>query len=184
MKKKLAVLLIGIFACITIVGCEEKTISGDVSNKEQVETKKTNDKNGDDAEATDGYVFKSGDVSIAIGAESDALIQALGEPISTYESPSCAFGDLDVYYTYAGFEVDTYQMNGVNYISNIILKDDSVTTPEGLYIGMSADEIEKAIGAPDSKDGGNYVYSGSNMKLVIFVSGDKIDAIEYQNTIV
>ena len=86
-------------ALIVLAGCggnEEKVISGEVSNVETDDAQVVEEGNvTDQSSETDGYVFESNGVSIAVDGEAEAYISGLGEPLSYFESPSCAFGDLD-----------------------------------------------------------------------------------------
>ena len=135
---------------------------------------------GSSAAAASGeYVFKAKDVDVHINAEAKDIIDKLGKPLSTYESPSCAFGDLDVYYTYAGFEVNTFQEKKVDYIKEIILKDDSVSTPEGVSIGEDADKVTKAYGEPTEKSDTKLEYDKEKMKLIFVLKSGKVDEIQY-----
>ena len=54
------------------------------------------------------YVFKINNTEITIDAEAADILAKLGDPLSKFESPSCAFGDLDVIYTYGGYEAVSY----------------------------------------------------------------------------
>ena len=125
------------------------------------------------------YVFKAKGVELPINAESDALIEKLGEPLSKFESQSCAFGDLDVIYTYAGFEVNTFQEKKVNYIKEIFLKDDSVSTQEGVSIGEAEDKVLKTYGDPSKKTDTGIEYDKDKMKLIFIMKSGKVDEIQY-----
>ncbi len=126
------------------------------------------------------YAFVSGGVSLTPDAEAAPLTTALGEPLSYFEAESCAFEGLDKIYTYGGFEVDTYpDENGVDRISAVILKDDSVATPEGLMIGDAADRITETYGEPTSAEGDHYVYEKGGSALRFILQGGGIISIEY-----
>ena len=176
MKKKVFAIALALTALLAFTACGD----GD----EKVIDNKTGSTTGSDSEtSTDGFVFEINGVSLPIGAEADDLIEALGEAKSVYEVPSCAFGDLDVIYTYAGFDVETYQEDSVNYISSISLTDDSVSTPEGLSLGDSYDKIAELYGEPTSDDGATVLYRFTDMKLMILVEDDAITSIQYLNTL-
>ncbi len=125
------------------------------------------------------YVFKAKDVEVHINAPSKDIIEKLGKPLSTYESPSCAFGDLDVYYTFAGFEVNTFQEKKTDYVKEVILKDDSVSTIEGISIGEEADKVIKAYGEPTEKTDTKLEYAKEKMKLIFVLKSGKVDEIQY-----
>lgn len=135
----------------------------------------------DSQPSADGaYAFVSNGVSLTPDAEAEPLVGALGEPLSYFEAESCAFEGLDKIYTYGGFEIDTYpDENGVDRISAVILKDDSVATSEGLMIGDGADRITQVYGEPTSAEGSLYVYEKGGAALRFILQGSEIVSIEY-----
>ncbi|MBR5338348.1 MAG: hypothetical protein IK152_10230 [Lachnospiraceae bacterium] len=173
MKRRIAGVVIVCMMCLAFAGCGggTKVITGSSAAAGS---------QGSSAAAASGeYVFKAKDVDIHINAEAKEIIDKLGKPLSTYESPSCAFGDLDVYYTYAGFEVNTFQEKKVDYVKEVILKDDSVSTPEGLSIGDDADKVTKAYGEPTEKTDTKLEYDKEKMKLIFVLKSGQVDEIQY-----
>ena len=185
MKKTIVLMLMT--ALLVLAGCggnDEKVISGEVANVETddaqtVEAEDTSDKNA----TTDGYVFESNGVSISVDGEAEAYISGLGEPLSYFESPSCAFGDLDKIYTYSGFELDTYSLEGVDYVSAVIFKDDSVSTPEGISIGDSVDKVKEIYGEPESEESTIISYVKGKTKLCFLVQDGSVVSVEYRTMI-
>ena len=135
-----------------------------------------------DGGSADGYVFRANGVDIVIGAPADDIIKALGTPSKTNSSASCGgFDGLDYDYTYKGFRVSTTPAANGQIIAKVVLTDDSVKTPEGLYIGMTRADAEAAMagkGTPDSV-GDNLVYVKGNVKLQVVFRGDSISGISY-----
>ncbi len=174
-------------ASLMVVGCggsSEKVISGDVHNITEDTVDTTEDTTAqtteeDSASAEEGYVFENSGVSIVIDADAADYIAALGEPLSYYEAPSCAFGDLDKIYTFSGFELDTYSLEGVDYVSAVILKDDSVATPEGLCIGDASDKVVEVYGEATSSDENSMTYVKDHMKLCIMIEDGTVANIQY-----
>ena len=136
--------------------------------------------NIDTAAKSDGYTFASGNAVVVIDAEAAPILSALGEADSYYEAASCAFEGLDKYYTYSSFEVDTYpDENGVDRISAVLLKDDLVSTAEGVSIGDSADAVAAAYGQGDA-DSASAVYEKGGMKLMFLFDGEgAVESIQY-----
>lgn len=181
MKRKGFVVILAVTFMLSGCGEKEKIITGNDANKaSQVQT---NDNNDNSKNSEQGYVFKVGDVEIEIEAEAQAYIDALGEPKSYYEAPSCAFGDLDKIYTYNGFELNTFSEGGKDYVSAVILKDDSVSTKEGVYIGDSVEKVNEVYGQYTSETSTAIVYAKGKMKLCFFIQDDVVVSIEYLNTI-
>ena len=164
MKKANVMVVMGmILAMLTGCGQSENVISGEVNNSANLSQKEENagqsqnqnqnenqsQNQNQESEAEDaasesykGYAFISKDVVIEMDEEAAPIIEALGEPLSYFEAASCAFEGLDKIYTYSGFEINTYPGKDKDYISSVILKDDSVTTVEGVAIGDSKEKLE------------------------------------------
>lgn len=183
--KKL-VLLTGLVASMVLTACggsEEKVISGEVNN---VVTESTQEESAQAEEVqadVNGYVFVSEGVSIEIDGEAQAYVDGMSEPVSIYESPSCAFGDLDKIHTYNGFEMDTYSLEGVDYVSAIIFLDDSVTTAEGIAIGATVEDVKAAYGEPTSEESTILTYEKDEMKLCFLIKDNSVVSVEYRTTI-
>jgi hypothetical protein len=193
MKKQIIVGMVAVMA-LALYGCgesSEKTITGDVQNivtenNANIESVEVESKANTVVEENDEdlpYVFEYAGATIEIDGEAQGYIDKMGEPISYYEASSCAFGDLDKIYTYSGFEMDTYQLEGCDYVSAIILQNDSISTPEGLSIGDESGKIEEIYGEPASNDEGTYLYIRDNMKLCIIVEKEKVASIQYLSTV-
>lgn len=135
------------------------------------------------ASGSDGYIFVFQDTEVKIDADAAGIIAQLGEPLSYFEAPSCAFQGLDKIYTYNGFEMDTYPVEDKDYVSAIIFKDDSVTTAEGVGIGDSMEKMEQAYGSDSTKEDGVVVYSRDGMKLCFILKDNEIISVEYRTMV-
>ena len=134
---------------------------------------------GEDAPEAKSYVFKSGNVSVAIDDEAAGILTALGEWHNYSESPSCAFNGLDKVYVYAGFRIQTYPLNGKDYIYSVELTDDSVTTPEGITIGTDSDQVKAAYGTPTEESATLLLYKGDGVNLQFILRDGKVTNIQY-----
>ncbi|MCM1261271.1 MAG: hypothetical protein NC313_01015 [Butyrivibrio sp.] len=202
MKKTTAIIMTA--SLLLLSGCGsnggERVIEGDVQTIESdnAQTQETNTSVSDtgsadvkedtqtestQAQAAEkGYVFSYNGVSVIIDAEAASIIDALGEPVSYFEAASCAFEGLDKMYTYNGFELDTYPTNDADYVSSLIIKDDSVSTAEGVCIGDSREKMQQAYGDGE-ESGGMTVYAKDGMKLCFILQEDEIVSIEYRSTV-
>ena len=92
-----------------------------------------------DSSSEGSYYFQTKDgVKIAIGDTDEVVTSKLGAPISETSSASCGgFEGKDYVYTYKGFRVSTTPAKNGQIVCKVELTDDSVKTPEGLYIGMN-----------------------------------------------
>ncbi len=132
--------------------------------------------------ATEGYAFIYKGVEIFMDAEAKPVLEALPQATGVYEAPSCAFEGTDRVYNYGSFEVDTYELSGVEYISAVVFKDDLVETKEGAYIGMSESEVKPLYG--EGMDTGNGpTYEKGGMKLKLFIKDGVVTQIQYLSKI-
>lgn len=197
MKKKALVLMA--VSMLFLSGCGsnggEKVIEGNVQTIESGSTQsgETNEgasgeQEGLQSEAAQaeanvkGYVFIHNGVTVEMDTDASSIIEKLGEPVSYFEAASCAFEGLDKMYTYNGFELDTYPMGDKDYVSSLILKDDSVTTAEGICIGDSLEKLQQAYDGEGEESGGMVVYAKDGMKLCFIMQGQEIISIEYRST--
>lgn len=191
MKKKAAVWIMA--AALFLAGCgsNAKVIEGEVKmqgGEGAAETPERADgENAEESRAEEtsckGYVFCSGDVVMEMDAEAAPVLEKLGEPNSYFEAPSCAFEGIDKMYTYGSFELDTYPTGDKDFISAVIFKDDSITTPEGVGIGDSREKLTEAYGGEGTEELGMTVYRKDNMKLCFIFQDDSIASIEYRSTV-
>ena len=135
----------------------------------------------DGGEVAKNYVFSANGVEIKFGGEANAVVSALGEAQNLVETPSCGGGaEPDREYTYAGFKFNTVNENGVNKIVKIVLTDDSVSTPEGISIGSSRDEVIAAYGENFTENAtGTLIYTDGATKLMIGFADGSVSAIHY-----
>ena len=132
--------------------------------------------------ASKELVFKTSDgVAVAIGAEADPIISQLGTPGTVNSSDSCGgFVGKDYVYTYMGFRVSTTPADGYQMICKVELTDDSVKTPEGLYIGMSRADAEAAMKGYNSVTvGANLSYSTETVMLNVTFRDGYVSGIIY-----
>lgn len=140
--------------------------------------------NGSEKEAVHkGFVFQYKDVTVSVDENMKPILEKLGDPDSYFEAASCAFEGLDKIYTYSDFEIDTYPQGEEDFVSAIILKNDVVTTAEGIYIGCSRDEVTAAYGTDYSEKGSMVVYEKDGMKLCFLFDNETVASIQYFSTV-
>ena len=131
------------------------------------------------APAPTGYYFEAAGVAIEMGAPVAPVIEALYEPLNYFEAPSCAFDGVDRIYYYRGFELYTYPVDEVDFVSSVNLTDDSVTTPEGVYLGMTFDQMTGVYGENYSQSFGQYTYAQGDSCLSFLIEDGVIAVIAY-----
>ena len=79
--------------------------------------------------------------------------------------------------------MDTYPLDGEDFISSVLFKDDTVTTMEGIGIGDSVEKLTETYGGDSIQENGMTVYCKDDMKLCFITEGDFVSSIEYKTTI-
>jgi hypothetical protein len=169
-----------ILVSMLLVGCgakEDPTDIKDKDNQPAQDDKQVEDNQGNNKPS--GYAFEYNDVDIYMNTDVVPVVGALGESLQYFEAESCAFKGLDKFYTYAGIEITTYPLDGKDYVSAISLMDDSVSTPEGVYLGATVDEMIEAYGEEYTESSGSYTYAKDESKLQFITMNDEIVSITY-----
>ena len=192
MKKWIAVMLMTGMIMMAGCGSSEKVIERESTENQTTTSSREN--SGDALEnvtesgsvgdsVQKGYIFRYKDVDVSVDANMKPILEKLGEPASYFEAASCAFEGLDKIYTYSDFEIDTYPQGEEDFVSAIILKNDVVTTAEGIYIGCSRDEVTAAYGTDYSEKGSMVVYEKDGMKLCFLFDNETVASIQYFSTV-
>ena len=120
-------------------------------------------------------------VTLTIGGPAADAVTTLGDWVSMNSSDSCGgFSGKDYLYTYHGFRMSTTPAKDGQIICKVELIDDSVKTPEGLYIGMSRADAESAMSGKTSETvGDNLVYTAGDVKLQVIFRDGTVAGIVY-----
>ena len=156
--KRISLFLLAAIMLLSLVGCG----STDIDPQEE------------------NFSFTYNGTKITLGTEAAPIIDALGEPRSYTEEPSCAFDGMDKTYYYGSFYLSTYPMDGKDYVYNLWFADDGVATDEGIRIGSTQSQVEDAYGK-DCFNGTNiFVMPKGQSKLVILIEDGKVSSIRYE----
>ena len=136
------------------------------------------DKGGSDSDLV--FVTPNG-VTLTIGGPAADAVTTLGDWVSMNSSDSCGgFSGKDYLYTYHGFRMSTTPAKDGQIICKVELTDDSVKTPEGLYIGMTRADAETAMkGHTAESVGDNLVYTAGDVKLQVVFRDGTVSGIVY-----
>ena len=90
------------------------------------------------------------------------------------QQASCAGQGMSKEFTFKGgsFKVYTNPINGLDSISSIQIYDDTVTTPEGIYVGQTADDVKAVYGEPTSESDTNIIYAKGSSELGFVIDGE------------
>ena len=126
-----------------------------------------------------GFVFQSGETLIGMNEDSAAALSELGAWSNYAETTSCAFKGLDKTYSYPGFDLYTYPLNGTDNVNSIYFTDDSAATAEGIRIGSTKEEMEAAYGTDYTEEFGVYIYTKDDSTLSFIVTDGIVESVEY-----
>lgn len=119
-------------------------------------------------------------VQIILNSEAAPIIAALGEPKSYTQEPSCAFDGMDKTYYYGSIYLSTYPLGGKDYVQRIWFADDTVATEEGIRIGDSQAEVEKAYGADYFNGGNAYIITKGASRLTVILTDAAVSSIQFE----
>lgn len=134
---------------------------------------------GAQKDAEDALYVEYKGVKIVMGAEADEIIDALGEPIDCNEMGDCGGLGAQVLYSYPSLDIYVLESKNGNTIDEISFRDDIVTTPDGVYIGMDVDDAKDALGEPDSEDDRQLEYTKGDFSLIVTYSEGLVNGIYY-----
>ena len=156
--KRISIFLLATIMLLSLVGCGSTYIDPQEEN----------------------FSFTYNGTKITLGAEAAPIIDALGEPRSYTEAPSCAFEGMDKTYYYGSFYISTYSLDGKDHIYNLWFADDGVATDEGIRIGSTQSQVEDAYGKECFNGTNSFVMPKGQSKLVILIEDGKVSSIRYE----
>lgn len=122
------------------------------------------------------YVLTYLGCPLPMNADFAPLLAYLGEPANYFEAESCAFEGLDKTYTYDGVEIVTYPDDDVDRVSYVRILNDTVSTPEGITIGSTPEEVAAAYG---DASGTQYNYEDGDCLFSVLFKDGKAISVEY-----
>jgi len=118
--------------------------------------------------------------TIAINANAETTISALGAHIDFMEAPSCVHEGSDKVYTYDGYTVTTSpDAAGGQYVAELTLTSDVVALDNGLYIGCTLAEAKKAYGEDFTESFGVLKYELPGVTISVVADGDTVTGITF-----
>ncbi len=170
MKKIICLMML---LCLVLSACTGNT--GTSSTPEN----STPGSSGNPNQATDTFTFTYQGTAIAMHGSAESIVAALGEPTSYTEEPSCAFDGMDKTYYYGSFYLQTYPLNGGDFVYSLWFMDDTISTPENIYIGATQAQVEAAYGT-DCYNGSNaFIMTKGASTLTILMENGAVSSIIY-----
>lgn len=134
------------------------------------------------SEEEDPLAFVYQGTTIAVNAPAEPILAALGEPKNYTEETSCAFDGLDKTYFYGSFYLQTYPAQDGDRVFCLWLVDDAVSTPEGIYIGSTEQQVKDVYGE-DSLDGTTCVVTRGDCKLTLILADGAVSSIDRKSVV-
>jgi hypothetical protein len=166
----------------TTAGTTASATQGTTSSPASETSGTTTAKTGADAMSPADLAAVVNGKTYAMMDEAKPLIDALGEPVSYSEAPSCLYEGFDKTYEYADLTIYTITTKGVDRIDGIDLTTDAWQTPRGIKVGSRQADVFQAYGAPFSEEG-DLVYitdesmGGTSPRITFVMDGDVVSTI-------
>lgn len=126
-----------------------------------------------------GFVFQTGDTVIGMNEDVSPILAELGKETAYSETTSCAFKGLDKIYSYPGFDLYTYPLDGKDNVNSVYFTDETAKTPEGIGIGSTEEEMLAAYGEDYTEEFGVYTYAKDRSTLSFIVTDGLVESVEY-----
>lgn len=169
---KIAKRILVIFAALCLVLCFVACDSG----------KGTDANTSEDTEKSGGvsYFVNYNGTKITLGGVADAAISALGTPQNKSELGNCGGRGSQVKYTYSSICVYVLETDSGNTVDQIEFRDDLVSTPEGVSIGMSKSDVLAKCGEASAESATSLTYTSGKLNLSIgFDANGTVNKIAY-----
>ncbi len=176
MKRQIIIASVVMACAIMLTACGDKN-----DDVKVIESSGSDSSTGKADGQETGYVLTVSGVDIPVDADASGIIEALGEPNSYFEAPSCAAQGIGKHYTYNDFEIETYPDGETDRILYVMLKSDAVSTAEGINLSSSRDDVKNTYGEPLEDTEKSLTYQKGDMKLKFIFDGEKIISIEYDS---
>ena len=175
MKKILAIFLC-LLMLLTLLACDSGDDNKDKSDDGAAKTTAA------ESSAKVKYYVEAGGVKIELGADADAIITALGTPKATAEVGNCGGQGTLTKYTYASMEIYVLTSGSSKTIDQITLLDDTISTPEGIKIGSTKQDVDAKCKTPTKSTESAYTYTSGNKNLKFNFRDGAVVGIDYMRT--
>ena len=126
------------------------------------------------------YTLTYKGTNLTLGADANGVLSALGAYQSKTEIGDCGGLGAQVKYSYPSFYVYVLESDAKgNIIDQITFRDDVVTTPEGVYIGMSAEQAKQKLGEPSAQSDTALEYQKDSFLLRLVIKDGAVEQIDY-----
>lgn len=118
------------------------------------------------------------DVSIALNAPAGPVLAALGAPFGYGESKSGVYSGVEKTYQFSGLRLKTFQAQDGERILGVMITGRDLTTPDGLAIGDSAEQVRSCFGQDCIQDN-CCIINRNQEQMVVLLENNFVTAIQY-----
>ena len=130
--------------------------------------------------SAEDVVFTYNGVSVELNGDAAAAKTALGEPLEEKSQLSCHGQGDDKTYTYNGFVLNTYPLDGQDRVLEIVINTAGIPTSKGVQVGDPVSSVTAAYGDGYREVGMYYAYeAGDGKSLQFFIQNDTVQEISY-----
>ena len=180
--KKVLLTMVAVLLTLTLVaalaGCGSDKAKDD-KKEEKKETATEVQSAGGAIDAKD-LIFSYNGVSVELDGDADAAVAALGEPKDKSSQLSCHGEGDDKTYTYDGFVLNTYPLEGKDHVLEVVVTSADIPTSKGIKVGDTVEAVTEAYGSDFKEVGMYHAYScGDAKSLQFFIQDGKVQEISY-----
>ena len=129
-------------------------------------------------------VFNYNGAKVELNTPIENMISAIGEANDVSSQLSCHGEGEDKTYTYNGFTVNSYPLDGKDYVMEVVVSQAGIPTSKGVSVGDPVSKVTEAYGNNYKAVGVYYSYDAGNKKSLQFlIENDVVTEIDYFYTV-
>ena len=129
-------------------------------------------------------VFTYNGAKVELNTPIDDMLAALGQANEVSSQLSCHGEGEDKTYSYNGFTVNSYPLNGKDYVMEVVVNEAGIPTSKGVAVGDPVSKVTEAYGNNYKAVGVYYSYDAGNKKSLQFlIENDTVTEIDYFYTV-
>lgn len=131
--------------------------------------------------ASTNYKFSYQGVDFVIDAVIDLSKFTEGTDYEAREVQSCAYQGFGMEYNFKGgaLQIETYPDGDKEFVTRISIFDDTVSTPEGICVGSTVDQVKTAYGEPTDSTDAALIYEKGGSVIQFLIKNDAVSQIQY-----
>lgn len=130
--------------------------------------------------SAEDLIFSYNGAQVSLNQSMDEVISALGEAKDVSSQLSCHGEGEDKTYTYDGFSVNTYPLEGKDHVLEVVVTKEGIPTAKGVQVGDTAAKVKETYGDSYKEVGIYYAYEAEGGKSLQFmIEDDKVKEIDW-----